>query len=305
MWLPTRLDKYLRDSTHLPLESLRSACSTGRVRVHVGSDDHGTAFDEAPQSDTLVFEGDTVELDGTVVEPGRQANHYIALNKPLGVTSTVADPDGFEDLSDCLSTMPLGVFPVGRLDRMTSGLLLFTTDGDLAHALLYPDHHVPKRYELVVATRLDEGDPRLQALRLGVRIPGVAEAVRADELVVLHRSTVTTTLAVKIHEGKHRQVRKMCHAVGLTLKALERVSIGNVDLGDLSPGTHRPLLDTELADLWTTAGGPAAVLERQLKALQRRARLARGNGCPLPRLERWLEHQLTCIEHSRESGRGP
>ncbi|HMA97748.1 MAG TPA: pseudouridine synthase, partial [Polyangiaceae bacterium] len=256
-------------------------------------DDNGMAVDEAPQSDTLVFEGDTVELDGVVVEPGQRANHYIALNKPLGVTSTVADPDGFEDLSDCLRTMPLGVFPVGRLDRMTSGLLLFTTDGDLAHALLYPDHHVPKRYELVVATSLDADDPRLQALRRGVRIPGVAEAVRADEIVVLHRLTVTTTLAVRIHEGKHRQVRKMCHAVGLTLKALERVSIGNANLGDLSPGTHRPLLDAERASLWACAGGPTTVLERQLNALQRRARLTRSSGCPLLRLERWLEHQAT------------
>lgn len=297
--VPTRLDKYLRDATHLPLASLRLACGTGRVRVHVASADQREILDGATrlevsddttrlEADSLVFEGDSVEFDGKVVEPRQPMQHYIAFNKPLGVTSTVSDPDGFRDLSDWLNAMPAGVFPVGRLDRMTSGLLLFTSDGDFSHALLHPYHHVSKRYQLVVAASLEAADPRLLALREGIRIAGTPEIVRADEVHVVSRSRTRTKLVIQLHQGKHRQIRKMCHAVGLSLNELERVSIGTVELGGLSPGAHRSLLAEEVACLWECAGGRSTVIERQIRALRNRARRGRAEGRPLLRLEQWL-----------------
>lgn len=287
--LPKRLDKYLRDCTRRSLVALRQACAAGRVRVGV-ADPQGRGQSDLRVTlaqDELVFEGDSVELDGQRVEP-RTLQEHLAFHKPCCVTSTTADPDGLEDLSAWLRRMPEGVFPIGRLDRMTSGLLLFTSDGDFANALLHPAHHVEKHYRVVVRDRIRTGDPRLSMLVRGVVVAGSGTPLCACYAEVTGYDGDTTELTLCLREGKHRQIRKMCQALRLPVIGLHRKAIGRIEIGALEPGAFRGLGDAEVESLWADAGGRALVVQRQRHALGLRARALRDRGSPDQRLERWL-----------------
>src|SRR5512145_2498950 len=164
---PRRLDKFLHDTGRFSVARARDAVAGGRVRIAPA----GIADDDRVVSERLVFEGDIVMVDGERVRPLAHHQHAM-LNKPPGVTSTAADPLGNRDLSEYLREMPAGSFPVGRLDRETTGLLLFTTDGDLATAVLEPEHATNKVYWLWLDDCVATDDPRLRVLRDGVPLGG-------------------------------------------------------------------------------------------------------------------------------------
>lgn len=239
-------------------------------------------------TDELVFEGDVVLLDQRVLS-ARRADDTLAFHKPLGTISTVRDPSGQEDLSSWLLSMPEGVFPVGRLDRMTSGLLICTNNGDIAHAILHPSHHVEKRYWLWLDEQLTADDPRLAQLVRGVHVKGCVEVLRAISATIEHRTSDHTELCLCLREGKHRQIRKMCQALGLRLVGLHRQSIGPVRIDGLAAGAWRVLSSEEVSGLWVSAGGRELVQERQVLALRQRAQLARAAQRPISRLEDWLQ----------------
>lgn len=279
MFIPRRVDKLLRDATTCSVAELRQALDAGRVTLLTRGSPHRAAADE------LVFEDDRVLLDGSALTP-RSSHDHVMLNKPRSVTSTARDPRGKADLGRFLRQMPEGCFPIGRLDRATTGLLLFTSDGDLAHAVLHPDHHTDKLYWLWLDEHVADDDPRLLALTAGIEIHG--GRARAERVSVLERSADCTELLVTLRQGKNRQIRRMCRALDFRLLALHRKAIGPIELGALAPGSWRPLGQAEVEALWAATGGRALVEERKIAALTLYAARLRAESRSDSRLETWL-----------------
>jgi 23S rRNA pseudouridine2605 synthase len=223
-------------------------------------------------------------VDDDVAAQQHERHYYAVLNKPGGVICTTRDPTESEHLGPWLARMPPGTFPVGRLDRETTGLLLFTTDGDLADAVLRPQHHTSKVYWLWLDEHLPPGDPRLEALlcQTDPRYDGAVgvEVVRCDE----HSSELHLTL----DRGKHRQIRRMCRALRLHLLHLHRKRIGPLALGSLELGGVRQLDSAEVGALWRSTGHIERASTRKHAALVRQAQQLREQGKPHLRLEAWL-----------------
>ncbi len=279
--IPSRLDKYLADATPMSRSEIGAASDAGRLSVRRAD---GT-FEDEPVLWELVFADDEILVDGDPVDAS-DPEHYVAFNKPPGVLTTASDPHGRLSLEPWLSRLPPSLFPVGRLDRATTGLLLLTDDGDLSHVLLRPRFHVEKRYHLTIAGELSDDDPRLQRLIDGVDIgSGPAYALRVDILAGLPGHTL---LELVIDEGRNRIVRKMCSRVRLELEHLHRAAIGPVQLGDVRRGDWRALTDNEVDALWTAGGGRARAAARKIAALQDQASRWRKEGRPHVRLEAWL-----------------
>lgn len=282
--IPSRLDKYLADATALSRREIGDASDAGRISVRRAD---GT-LEEDPVLWELVFEDDRVLLDGTLVEAS-EPRHYIAFNKPAGVLTTASDPHGRLSLEPWLARLAPGVFPVGRLDRATTGLLLITDDGDLAHVLLRPRFHVEKRYHLTIAGELDADDPRFEQLRDGVDIgSGPARALRVE---LIGGAPGYSLVELVIDEGRNRIVRKMCSRIRLELEHLHRAAIGPVVLGDVRRGSWRRLTPDEVEVLWSAGGGRARADQRKIGALREQAERWRDEDRPHHRLDRWLDAQ--------------
>jgi 23S rRNA pseudouridine2605 synthase len=211
----------------------------GRVEVNGRLAELGDRVD--PERDEVRVDGRRVSVD-----PGLR---YVALHKPKGVTTTMRDRHAERDLRDFLPKGPR-VFPVGRLDRDTEGLLLLTNDGDLAHRLAHPRHGVEKEYLAEV-----DGSPtaaRIGRLRRGVELDdGVAKAVDARSV---GRSGGRFAVRIVMTEGRKREVRRMLEAVGLPVRRLIRTRVGPVRLGRMKAGELRDLSHDEVRDLYRTAG---------------------------------------------------
>ena len=178
---------------------------------------------------------DRVEVDGRVVAAPTSLRH-VALNKPAGVLSAATDPRGRRTVVDLVPS-DVRLFPVGRLDLASEGLILLTNDGDLALRLTHPRHAVEKEYRVLLAGRPD--DAVLDRLRRGVPLDGVPTApARVDRF---EPGTGGWWVRVVLHEGRYRQVRRMAEAVGLRVERLIRVRIGPLRLGRLAPGAWRIL----------------------------------------------------------------
>jgi len=227
-----RLAKYL---AHAGVASRRSADAMIAAR-RVSVD--GEVVDD-PARD--VGQGSGVAVDGRPVE-GPEPRVLFALNKPVGVVSSARDTHGRPTVVALVPTAGLRLYPVGRLDADSSGLILLTNDGELANRLTHPRFAVAKTYR----ARLGGGPVRaaaLNALRRGVQLedgptaPALVRRLRADEI------------ELTIREGRNRQVRRMCAAVGHPVAELKRVAFGPVRLGELAPGEHRRLPDAEIERL--------------------------------------------------------
>jgi 23S rRNA pseudouridine2605 synthase len=218
----------------------RRACeeliAAGRVRVNGGV---------ATLGDRADAETDRIEVDGAVlgVRPGLV--HYL-LNKPAGVVTTAADPHGRPTVVGLVPVEPR-VFPVGRLDVDTEGLLLLTNDGELAHRLTHPSFGIDKEYLVEVEGRPTRG--ALRRLRTGVELEDGPTAPARVSLVGDH------VLRITIHEGRNRQVRRMCAAIGHPVRRLVRVRIGPIADRRLAPGQWRALRQDELRALERAAAG--------------------------------------------------
>ena len=211
----------------------------------------------------VVVNGRTVEVHGRRVDPARDEIRVdgrlvitrsdvvvIALNKPRGVVSTLADERGRPCLSDVLPGVDRRVFHVGRLDQDTEGLLLLTNDGDLANHIAHPRHEVSKTYLAMVRGRVNQATMR--SLTTGIDLED--GPVRCDRAVAKQQQGDRTLVEVVLHEGRNRIVRRMMEAVGHPVESLVRTRIGPIALGTLRPGEHRELLGKELADLYAAAG---------------------------------------------------
>ncbi len=218
----------------------RRACEVliadGRVRVN------GQVATLGDRADPEV---DEVEVDGAVVGVRPGLVHYL-LNKPAGVVTTASDPQGRATVVGLVPPEPR-VFPVGRLDADTEGLLLLTNDGDLAHRLTHPSFGVDKEYLVEVEGRPGRGVVR--RLRDGVELEDGVTAPAKVSAVGDH------LLRITIHEGRNRQVRRMCAAVGHPVRRLVRVRIGPISDRRLGPGEWRPLRQDEVRALERAAAG--------------------------------------------------
>ena len=191
-----------------------------------------------------VEETDEIRVDGRLLPRGDD-KVYIMLNKPRGYVTTLHDEKGRRDVTELLDGLGTRVYPVGRLDMDSEGLLLLTNDGDFANALMHPSREVEKRYEVQVRGEVTEDT--LEVLRQPMELDGYT--IRPARVERLETLPDGARLAVTIHEGRNRQVRRMCERVGLSVARLRRVSEGSLRLGKLRTGCWRPLSEAELAAL--------------------------------------------------------
>jgi 23S rRNA pseudouridine2605 synthase len=191
------------------------------------------------------LEADTISLDGVETAPDREPI-VIALHKPVGYVTTRHDPQGRPTVYQLLPDMDRFVFPVGRLDKDTSGLLILTDDHRLGETLTNPDSRIPKIYEVLLDRRPDVR--QLEALRKGIGI-GNGEVTRPARIETLASGDTDAAVTITISEGKNRQVRRMVSAVGLAVVTLSRVGIGEFRLRGIPLGGHLSLSPLDAASL--------------------------------------------------------
>ncbi len=194
---------------------------------------------------------DRIAIDGKPIR-APQAPVYLALHKPVGVVTTLSDPDGRQTVADFVGRVRQRVFPVGRLDYQSSGLLLLTNDGDLAMRLTHPRYHVEKTYRVKVHGHPDQRV--LSRLRNGVELSDGKTAPAGARVV--NEVGRKAWIEITITEGKNHQIRRMCEAVNLPVDKLQRINIGPLKLGKLPAGKTRRLTDAEVAKLNRAVGLP-------------------------------------------------
>lgn len=238
----TRLNKYLAQCGLGSRRKAEELISSGRIRVN------GVL---TVKLGTVIGPDDTVELDGRpVAEPAR--HFYLILNKPRGYITTVSDDRDRPTVMDLIPEKyrRAGVYPVGRLDRDTSGLLLFTNDGDLAYRLTRPAYHVPKEYIADIDRPLDEADR--SAMARGLYIPQLELKTRPAQVECVDDSR--RRIRVIITEGKNRQIRYSFVNLGYRVRALERTAYGSLTVRRLNRGSFRTLTGAEERALKKAAG---------------------------------------------------
>ena len=198
----------------------------------------------ASLGDRADWDRDDVRLDGRALDAPAE-RRCLMLNKPRGYVTTLADERGRPTVAELVADCGVRVYPVGRLDMDSQGLLLLTNDGALAHRLAHPSHGMEKEYRVTVSGRLEGCAERLSALRKLEDGSPIAPA----RVAVLLREPGRWVLSVTIRQGLNRQVRRMCAMAGLRVHRLERVREGPLTLGDLPPGCWRPLTAAEVSAL--------------------------------------------------------
>ena len=231
---PIRLQKFFTDSATLSRRAAEAEIAAGRVRVN---------GQIAKIGDKIDPDVDVVEYNGKRIRPRADKPHrYIMLHKPRGYVTTAKDEKGRKTVTDLVGGVGVRVYPVGRLDMDSEGLLLLTDDGELTNRLTHPRHEIPKIYHVT----LSAPPSREQLARLAE--PMELDGYRLQPIGVKPLSP--DTLKLTLFEGRNRQIRRMCEAVGLKVTRLCRVAIGDLKLATLPMGKWRELTDTEVAYLY-------------------------------------------------------
>lgn len=228
-----RLQKFLASCSVASRRGAETLIKQGRIKVNGETvTEMGVKIDE---------ENDVVEFDGNRVKPDSKMV-YVLLNKPVGFVTTVSDDKGRDTVMELVSDIPVRIYPVGRLDYDTEGLLLMTNDGDLTYRITHPKNNVEKTYVAEVTGNITMNT--LVALRNGVYLDGVRTAPAKVEVIGATR--YGTKLEITIHEGKNRQVRRMFEAVGCIVKKLKRTKEAGLILGHVPLGHWRKLTESEV-----------------------------------------------------------
>lgn len=231
-----RLQKYFTDCGVLSRRAAEKEIEAGHVTVNGITATLGTKIDPTC---------DEVRWNDRVLRAHTTERHYLLLNKPRGFVTTANDEKGRRTVTDLVRSLGYRLYPVGRLDMDSDGLLLMTDDGDLTYRLTHPRHEIPKIYRVSV-----RGTPSKEALeRLGQPFLLDGYETAPVRVTVLDRTTEGTVLSFTLYEGRNRQIRRMCEEVGLTITRLSRVAIGKIALGDLQEGKFRHLTKDEIAYL--------------------------------------------------------
>lgn len=227
-----RLNKYIAQAGLASRRKADELISNGRVRIN-DKVMNGLGYD--------VKEGDKVEIGGSILKPDKKLV-YIMLNKPLGYVTTVADDKERLTVMDLVQDVGERLFPIGRLDYNTSGMLLMTNDGDLAYRLTHPKHMIYKTYRARVAGVLS--DEKASRLSRGIDIGGF---VTSKAIVNIEKNLERSTIVeIQIYEGKNRQIRKMFAMVGNKVMELSRIAIGDLRIAHLKEGHYRKLTPKEI-----------------------------------------------------------
>mgnify|MGYP003289638190 FL=1 len=236
-----RIQKMIADSGVCSRRSAEKLITQGRVKINGHPVKLG---DKCGYKDLITIDGERMPV------PKKKSFRYIILNKPRGYVTTVSDELDRKCVMDLLDDVEDRVYPVGRLDRNSEGLLLFTNDGEFANNIMHPSRHITKTYRVTV--RPDISDEQLVQLSEGVMIDG--KMTLPATVVVKDKEPGRVVLLISIKEGRNRQIRKMCEAVGLEVARLRRISIGPIKLGMLKPGTYRDLTADELRAIRNAIG---------------------------------------------------
>lgn len=228
--MPERLQKLISAAGLASRRTAEEWITAGRVTVNGQT---------AALGDSADPDRDDVRVDGRPL-PAKRAHTYLMLHKPRGCVTTLSDERGRRNVAELVADAGVRLYPVGRLDLNSEGLLLMTDDGALCQRLTHPSHEVEKTYRVTVAGDVDAALPVLRGpMELDGRPLRPAKVERAGERV----------LRITIHEGRNRQVRRMCGQAGLTVRRLIRISEGPLSLGDLPAGKWRYLTEAEVRAL--------------------------------------------------------
>lgn len=241
-----RLQKFLAESGVASRRKSEELIDQGKVRVNGKVAMIGDKID--PKKDTVTVNGKKIVKTKTFT--------YIVLHKPRGFITTMSDEMDRKCVAELIKDVPGRVYPVGRLDRDSEGMLLFTNDGAFANAMTHPTKHVPKTYRVTVRPSISE--EQITALTQGVIIDDRKTA--PAEVRVITKEEGRVVLEIILYEGRNRQIRKMCEEVGLEVARLKRTAIGSIKLGMLKQGDWRNLTEDEVRKLMIAAG-----LERKKK----------------------------------------
>lgn len=238
-----RLQKFFTDNGVLSRRAAEEEIIAGNVTVNGHVAQVGDKID--PYADTVAYRG-------KIIRPERKKFTYIMVNKPRGYISTVSDPEGRRCVTDLLDGVSARVYPVGRLDRVSEGLLLLTDDGALTNRLTHPRSSIGKVYRVKVDGHVT--DEQIATLSSPVNIDGYTTKP-AEVRAKLLEDEDATVLHITLHEGRNRQIRHLCDAAGLTVRRLIRVSIGGLKLGGLGSGKWRYLEQEEVEYLYRATKG--------------------------------------------------
>lgn len=232
-----RLQKYIADAGVCSRRAAEKLIEEGRVTVN-GKPTH--LGQKVTGNEKICVDGEPIKL--------RRETVYLMLYKPRGYVTTSSDEMGRKCVIDLLGSVSQRVYPIGRLDKDSEGLLLLTNDGELANRLMHPRHHIGKTYRTIVSGNVTRD--QIVSLTNGVVLDDGYKTRTAD-VEVLRAKEDRTVLSITIYEGKNRQIRRMCEAVGLQVLRLKRERIGTLSIGTLRAGQYRKLSEKEIEYLKT------------------------------------------------------
>lgn len=238
----TRLQKIIADSGYCSRRKAETLIEQGLVKVNGATAQIGDKAD--PASDIIAVAGQRLAITQTTLR-------YIKLYKPRGYLTSMEDAHSDRLITDLLTDIPERVYPVGRLDKNSEGLILLTNDGAFANDITHPRKHIAKTYRVTVPSKVTE--EQIALMTVGVEIEKGVKTLPCT-INVLTEQPVRTVLEFVIYEGKNRQIRKMCNAVGLSVSRLKRTSVGGVKLGMLKPGEYKDLTAEEMRKLRAAMG---------------------------------------------------
>ena len=232
-----RLQKFIADSGLMSRRAAEAEIERGNFSVNGHLASIGMKID--PAADVVAYKGKRIRYE-------KKKYTYIMINKPRGYLSSTADDHGRKCVTDLLEGVNARVYPVGRLDLISEGMLLLTDDGELKNRLTHPSHTIPKIYRVKVAGSVSEN--QMDILTSPLVIDGYK--IKPVDVIITGEDESGTVLKFTLFEGRNRQIRKMCEAAELTVKRLSRVSIGNLKLDGLPVGKWRYLEQSEVDYLY-------------------------------------------------------
>jgi len=228
-----RIQKYFTDCGILSRRAAEAAIEAGQITVNGVSATIGQKID--PSSDIIKYKG-------RVIRPTYREYSYYMLNKPRGFITSLSDEKGRKCVTELLGGVRERVYPVGRLDYNSEGLLLLTNDGQTANKLTHPKNMISKQYIVIVSGKVDEDAEKV----ISSTVYSDGQALKAKKVEILSEGDKKSVILFEMTEGKNREIRRICEAAGLTVCRLKRISIGALELGRLPMGRYRALTDEEI-----------------------------------------------------------